>query len=87
MSLYYWSAVHKDEDSSYGVSIVDFPGCFSAGETLGLALNNASEALQLQIEGLREDNEIIPMPSSIVSVMDLDIMRSAPHWGLVELHS
>ena len=26
--------LHKDEDSDYGVTVPDVPGCFSAGETI-----------------------------------------------------
>ena len=30
----YIALVHKDKDTSYGVSIPDVPGCISAGDTL-----------------------------------------------------
>ena len=33
--------VHKDEGSDYGVTVPDFPGVFSGGETLGEALLKA----------------------------------------------
>jgi len=30
----YIALIHKEENSDYGVSFPDFPGCISAGETL-----------------------------------------------------
>ena len=42
--------VHKDEDSAYGISFPDVPGCFSASDTLEDLVKNASEALALWFE-------------------------------------
>lgn len=53
--------IHKDEDSSYGVTVPDLPGCFSAGDTLDEALQNTSEAVELYLEAVLEDEDI-PMP-------------------------
>jgi predicted RNase H-like HicB family nuclease len=42
--------VHKDEDSAWGVSFPDLPGCFSAADTLADVLPQAGEALELWFE-------------------------------------
>ena len=39
--------VQKDEDSAFGVSFPDLPGCFSAADEEGDILPNAVEALEL----------------------------------------
>ena len=39
--------MHKDEESGYGVSVPDLPGCFSAGETLEDAIESVHEAVGL----------------------------------------
>ena len=57
--------VHKDPDSDYGVTVPDLPGCFSAGETMDEALNNAVEAIECHIEGLLLDSEPIPSPKTV----------------------
>lgn len=57
--------VHKDPDSDYGVTVPDLPGCFSAGETLDEALEEAVEAIEAHIEGMLMDGEPIPTPQSI----------------------
>ena len=62
---YYIATIHKEEESVFGVSFHDFPGCVSFGETLDEAAKNAHEALQLHIEGMLEDGERIPQPSTL----------------------
>lgn len=65
----YIGLIHKDADSDYGVSFPDFPGCVSAGETLDEARAGAEEALALHIEGMLEDGDAIPEPTSLEDVM------------------
>jgi len=65
----YIALIHKDPTSDYGVSFPDFPGCISAGETLDEARDMAAEALSLHIEGMTEDGELLPNPSSLEQVM------------------
>ncbi|NQT88095.1 type II toxin-antitoxin system HicB family antitoxin [bacterium] len=57
--------IHKDEDSDYGVTVPDLPGCFSAGRTVDEAIDMAREAIELHLEGLIEDGALAPSPSSI----------------------
>jgi predicted RNase H-like HicB family nuclease len=47
---YYIALVHKDEDSAYGISFPDIPGCYSAADDAAALLANASEALDLWFE-------------------------------------
>jgi len=61
----YTLIIHKDDNSDYGVTIPDLPGCFSAGLTLDESLENAEEAILTHIEGLLIDNEDIPKPKSL----------------------
>ena len=65
----YIGLVHKDADSDFGVSFPDFPGVITAGTTLDDARAIAEEALALHVEGLTEDGELIPEPSSFEKVM------------------
>ena len=61
----YIAYLHKDRKSDYGVSFPDFPGCITAGNTLEEARRMAVEALTFHIEGITEDGEAIPQPSSL----------------------
>lgn len=66
---HYIALIHKDADSEYGVSFPDFPGCITAGASLDEARANAVEALGLHVEGMVEDAEAVPEPSSLEAVM------------------
>ena len=65
----YIGLIHKDPDSDYGVSFPDFPGVITAGTDLDDARRMAEEALAFHVEGMVEDGEAIPEPSSLEKVM------------------
>ncbi len=65
----YIGLIHKDADSHFGVSFPDRPGVITAGTTLDDARAMAQEALALHLEGLAEDGEAIPEPSTLDEIM------------------
>lgn len=65
----YIALIHKDAGSDYGVSFPDFPGCVTAGHSLDEARLFAVEALTLHIDGMIEDGDAIPRPSSLETIM------------------
>ncbi|HWU63038.1 MAG TPA: type II toxin-antitoxin system HicB family antitoxin [Ensifer sp.] len=65
----YIGLIHKDADSDYGVSFPDFPGVVTAGPDLDDARAMAQEALALHVDGLIEDGEAIPEPSTLEAIM------------------
>jgi len=65
----YIALLRKDAASEYGVDFPDFPGCVTAGATLEEARLMAAEALSLHVEGMIEDSEAIPEPSSLDAIM------------------
>lgn len=78
-------AIHKDPNSSYGVSVPDLPGCVTAGDTMAEALIMAKEAIELHLEGMLDDDVELPDPSD-----DLDHLRRDPDyadavWGVVKI--
>ena len=73
----YIALIHKDADSDFGVSFPDLPGCVTAGATLDEARDMAEEALALHIEGLEQDGEAIPEPSSLEAVMPTPSIATA----------
>lgn len=72
----YIGLIHMDADSDFGVSFPDFPGLITAGTTLDDARAMAEEALAFHIEGLIEDGDAIPEPSSLEQVMAEEANRS-----------
>ena len=61
----YIAYLHKDRNSDFGVSFPDFPGCITAGKSLDEARRLAPQALSLHIQGMIEDGEPIPEPSTL----------------------
>jgi len=64
---HYIALIHKDSDSSYGVSFPDLPGVISAGDTIDEAMQKAAEVLAFAAEdwGGREGNGRFPVPRTI----------------------
>ena len=65
----YIGLIHKEAESDFGVSFPDFPGLVTAGRTLDEAREMAAEALALHVDGMIEDGEALPAPSSLDEVM------------------
>jgi len=65
----YIALLRKDDASDYGVDFPDFPGCVTAGLTMDEARRMAAEALQFHVEGMTEDREPVPEPSSLEVIM------------------
>jgi predicted RNase H-like HicB family nuclease len=73
----YIACLHKNRTSDFGVSFPDFPGCVTAGKTLEEARRMAPEALALHIEGMMEDGEEMPTPSTLDALADDPTMTGA----------
>jgi predicted RNase H-like HicB family nuclease len=65
----YIALLRKDSTSDFGVDFPDFPGCVTAGKTLDEARVMAAEALELHLEGMQEDGDPIPEPSTLDTIM------------------
>ncbi|MBW6477747.1 MAG: type II toxin-antitoxin system HicB family antitoxin [Chromatiales bacterium] len=52
-------------DQAWGVVVPDLPGCYSAGDTLDEAMDQAREAIELWLETVLEDGGDIPSPLPI----------------------
>ena len=50
---------------AYGVVVPDLPGCFSAGDTLDEAMENAKEAIELWLEVAIDDGMAVPEPKPL----------------------
>lgn len=62
--------IHKEEGTDYGVTVPDFPGVFSGGDTLEEALANVQEAVAMRYEG--EEDAVPPSPSPLETVFASD---------------
>lgn len=76
--------INKDEGNNYTASVVDMPGCFSAGNTCEEALRSATKAIEYHIEGLLINNETPPQATSIDQWMDDQSLKDGI-WAFVEI--
>ena len=76
--------LEKDEDSDYGVTVPDLPGCFSAGSTVEEAIQNAEEAILTHLEGLMLDSDPIPTPTTIKE-LQINFNNPCGIWVLVNI--
>lgn len=73
-----------DDDHSFGVVVPDLPGCFSAGDTLDEAFENAKEAIDLWCETVIEDGGMIP-PGITLAEHQADPEFAGWVWSIVEV--
>jgi predicted RNase H-like HicB family nuclease len=57
--------------SSFGAYVPDLPGCIAVGETREEVVASIHEAIEFHLEGLKEDGEPIPPPSSSSEVVEV----------------
>ena len=57
--------------NNYGAYVPDLPGCVAVGETKDEVHRLITEAIQFHIEGLREEGDVVPLPSSTVAFIDI----------------
>lgn len=65
----YIAIIHKEAKSSFGASFPDLPGCISAAKSLEELRPMIAESLGLHIEGMIEDGEALPKPSSLDKIV------------------
>lgn len=71
MFLTYVALIHKanKKSASYGVMFPDFPGCVCAGRKLDKAMQNARQGLVFHMEGLLNEGEALPEPTSLEDII------------------
>ena len=58
-------------ENNYAAYSPDVPGCVATGKTIEEVKQQYAEALEFHFEGLKEGNEPIPQPSTVLSYIEL----------------
>ena len=66
-----YAVVFEKGPTSYGAYVPDLPGCVAVGDTLEEVERLIQEAIEFHIEGMREDGDAIPEPSSTVKEIEV----------------
>jgi predicted RNase H-like HicB family nuclease len=73
------------EVEAFGVVVPDLPGCFSAGDTLELAMTKAEEAIAAWIETALDSGQDIPQPSSVEALRKQHKAWKSWIWAVVNV--
>ncbi len=57
---------------SFGAYVPDLPGCIAAGESREEVLTLIREAIEFHLEGMKEEGQSIPDPSSSSEVVEVE---------------
>jgi predicted RNase H-like HicB family nuclease len=60
--------------NNYSAYVPDLPGCVSTGRTLAEIEKNIREAIEYHIEGMIEDGDPIPEPSSRALEVEVSVV-------------
>ena len=66
-----YAIVIEKGEHNMSAYVPDLPGCITTGETVGEIERNIREAIELHLEGMVEDGETIPEPTTTVSYVEL----------------
>ena len=66
-----YAVIIEEGENSFGAYVPDLPGCVAVGETRKEVLKLIEEAIEFHLEGLQEDGQPIPEPSSSVEYVEV----------------
>ena len=66
-----FAAIIEKGKRNFSAYVPDVPGCVATGKTRKAVERRLREALELHLEGLREDGIAIPKPTSICEYIEL----------------
>jgi predicted RNase H-like HicB family nuclease len=59
-----YAVVYEKAENNYSAYVPDLPGCITTGKTIEDTRRLIREAIEFHIDGLREDGQPVPEPTS-----------------------
>lgn len=77
-----YAIVMEKAAKNYSAYVPDLPGCVATGKTVQETLDHLRSAMELHVDAMREDQNRIPDPTTLVDYVDLTIPRpiTAGRW-------
>jgi predicted RNase H-like HicB family nuclease len=66
-----YAIVVEKAKSNYAAYVPDLPGCVATGASVEETENRLREAIEIHVQGLREDGLAVPEPSSVVDYLEV----------------
>jgi predicted RNase H-like HicB family nuclease len=65
-----YAVIIEKGPTSYGAYVPDLPGCVAVGDTVEEVEKLIREAIEFHLEGMREDGDPIPEPTTIAKYVE-----------------
>lgn len=65
-----YAIVIEKADGNYSAYVPDLPGCVATAATVADVENEIREAIRFHIDGLKEDGQPVPKPTSIADYVE-----------------
>lgn len=66
-----YTIIIEQAGNNFSAYAPDLPGCITTGQTKEETLRNMREAIEFHLEGLREDGEPVPEPTTTAAVIEV----------------
>ena len=66
-----YAVVIEVAGTKFSAYVPDLPGCIATGQTIAETENEIRSAIQFHLEGMKEDGQPIPEPSSAVEYVEV----------------
>lgn len=66
-----YAIVVEKANDNYSAYVPDLPGCIATGASVEETEHRLREAIEIHVEGLREDGLPVPDPSSLVDYLEI----------------
>ena len=67
----HYAIVVEKANSNYSAYVPDLPGCAATGATVEETERRLRDAIEVHVQGLRDDGLPVPEPSSIVDYVEV----------------
>ncbi|HEX7530821.1 MAG TPA: type II toxin-antitoxin system HicB family antitoxin [Pyrinomonadaceae bacterium] len=66
-----YAVIVEEGETSFGAYAPDLPGCVAVAETRDEVVRLIEEAIEFHVDGLRQDGQPIPEPSSSIEYVEI----------------
>jgi predicted RNase H-like HicB family nuclease len=66
-----YTVIIENAGANYSAYVPDLPGCVTTGATPDETMRNMRQAIEFHLEGMREDGEPIPVPTTTATVIEV----------------
>jgi len=66
-----YAIVIEKSENGFGAYVPDLPGCIAVAESVAETEKLIKEAIEFHLEGIREDGQPIPEPSSLAEYVEV----------------